>query len=374
MGFFKDFKNDMKQAVNELIPGNDEMVSEYDDEDMVNTLEEQPADGEYVNTMEESQTTESPKEEDDILDDIDLADLEDFDLEGEDFVDESEQPAAPEQAAKPVVEETKAETVVEPAPEPEQAQEVPEAEEVAASAPEPEKPEVKEAEPETVPQAEATSPEESVGVEPASDGAEKAEAVAATSADNSSSKENAVMAEDKVIEISKIKETEAPKKPEPPKASEPTEDLEASDSTAYITKGTKIEGNLFTDGSIDILGTVIGDVNCYGKLIASGSIKGKVEASEIYANAARIEGEIVSAGSVKIGVGSVIVGNIVAQSAVIAGAVKGDLDVQGPVIVDSTAVIMGNIESRSVQINNGAVIQGFCSQKYSDTDVNSFFA
>ena len=34
MGFFKDFKNDMKQAVNELMPENDEMVSEYDDEPM----------------------------------------------------------------------------------------------------------------------------------------------------------------------------------------------------------------------------------------------------------------------------------------------------------------------------------------------------
>ena len=40
MGFFKDFKNDMKQAVNELMPGDEEMVNEYDDDYMVNTLEE----------------------------------------------------------------------------------------------------------------------------------------------------------------------------------------------------------------------------------------------------------------------------------------------------------------------------------------------
>ena len=51
MGFFKDFKNDMKQAVNELMPGDEEMVNEYDDDDMVNTLEEEPEDS-YVNTME----------------------------------------------------------------------------------------------------------------------------------------------------------------------------------------------------------------------------------------------------------------------------------------------------------------------------------
>ena len=68
-----------------------------------------------------------------------------------------------------------------------------------------------------------------------------------------------------------------------------------------------------------------------------------------------------------------IVGNVVASSAVVAGAVNGDIDVHGPVIVDSTAVIMGNIKSRSVQINNGAVIEGFCSQCYSEIDVKSFF-
>ena len=71
--------------------------------------------------------------------------------------------------------------------------------------------------------------------------------------------------------------------------------------------------------------------------------------------------------------GTVVVGNIIASSAVIAGAVNGDIDVKGSVIVDSTAVIMGNIKSRSVQINNGAVIEGFCSQCYSEIDVKSFF-
>lgn len=87
----------------------------------------------------------------------------------------------------------------------------------------------------------------------------------------------------------------------------------------------------------------------------------------------KLKGEIVAEGTVKIGAGSVIVGNITATSAVIAGAIKGDIDVQGPVIVDTSAVVMGNIKSKSVQINNGAVIEGFCSQCYSEIDVQSIF-
>ena len=104
-----------------------------------------------------------------------------------------------------------------------------------------------------------------------------------------------------------------------------------------------------------------------------GPVGGNSASSECFADAAHSAGEVVSSGTVKIGLGSVIIGNISATSAVIAGAVKGDIDVQGPVVVDTSAVIMGNIKSRSVQINNGAVIEGFCSQCYSDVDVESLF-
>ena len=148
---------------------------------------------------------------------------------------------------------------------------------------------------------------------------------------------------------------------------------EADAETTYITKGTKLTGDIETDGSIDIIGTVEGNIICQGKVVVGGNVDGSITAGELYANNAKIKGEVKSYGSVKVGVGTVIVGGIQGESAVIAGAVNGDIDVQGPVIVDSTAVIMGNIKSRSVQINNGAVIEGFCSQSYSDIDVKSFF-
>lgn len=163
---------------------------------------------------------------------------------------------------------------------------------------------------------------------------------------------------------------------------EPTVDLEEeiasvaseiTDEVSIITDGTHIKGNLSTTGSFSISGSIEGNVQCNGKLEVTGTIKGNSSSSEVFSDAAKIEGEIVSTGTVKIGLGSVVVGNISATSAVIAGAVKGDIDVQGPVVVDTSAVIVGNIKSRSVQINNGAVIEGFCSQCYADIDVDSLF-
>ena len=145
------------------------------------------------------------------------------------------------------------------------------------------------------------------------------------------------------------------------------------DETTVITASTILTGDIATEGSFDIQGTINGNVSCNGKLSVTGTINGNSAASEFFADVAKVEGEVVSNGTVKIGAGSVIIGNITAASAVIAGAVKGDIDVQGPVVVDTSAVVMGNIKSRSVQINNGAVIEGFCSQCYADIDVQGLF-
>lgn len=147
----------------------------------------------------------------------------------------------------------------------------------------------------------------------------------------------------------------------------------AVDETSVITEGMQIVGDLTSAGSIDLIGTVIGNIDALGKLNVTGHINGNSKAAEIYAEGAKINGEIVSEGAVKIGASSVIIGNITASSAAIAGAVKGDIDVQGPVVLDSSAIVMGNIKSKSVQINNGAVIEGMCSQCYADVSPTSFF-
>ena len=148
---------------------------------------------------------------------------------------------------------------------------------------------------------------------------------------------------------------------------------EASDETSVITGGMTITGDIISEGSIDVIGTVNGNIDALGKLNITGHINGNSKAAEIYAESAKINGEVVSEGAVKVGASSVIIGNITATSAAIAGAVKGDIDVQGPVILDASAIVMGNIKSKSVQINNGAVIEGMCSQCYADVSPTSFF-
>ncbi len=274
MGFFKDFKDDFSQAVNELMPGEDNLAETTTDEELV------------VNTLEDEVDVES-----------ELSKLDGL----------LEQVTSQSAALKREAERAAAVTV---------AQEAPVMQETVSMA--------------------GMRNEQNMMVS----------AMTRT-------QEERVMA-DNVTPVMK-------------------EERIATDEVSTITQGTIIRGDIISNGSLNIEGEVQGNVGCNGKLVVTGTVTGDSNSAEFFADSAKVEGEVVSTGTVKIGLGSVIIGNVTSSSAVIAGAIKGDIDVQGPVVVDTSAVVMGNIKSRSVQINNGAVIEGFCSQCYSDVDVKSLF-
>lgn len=383
MGFFKDFKRDFAQAVNELMPDKDELAEEYDDEDMVNTFDEkdnmdiapedmlEDLDDFRIDTIHEEaddtgKSAQQENAEPDYENDPDVSEKNAFDeipqaeiiSEPKDAVDDLED--MEESADTQLVTEM---LVAEPAVDEKETENAEPADELSALD-ELDEPDMQEG----MDDVEAVEPESEENPVEAED---------LRSVNLNQDVQEALMMRENVseepeeqenMEENHMSEVEA-------KIENQEQDINSilNDDTTYITKGTTVKGNIETDGGIDIIGTVEGDVQCAGKLIVGGSIKGNIKAGEIYANAAKLEGDIVAEGSAKIGVGSVVVGNVSATSAVVAGAVNGDIDVQGPVIVDSTAVIMGNIKSRSVQINNGAVIEGFCSQCYSEIDVKSFF-
>ena len=299
MSFFKDFKDDLSQAVNELVP-EDDFDSDFEEDEMVNTLEDdEPEAGDdlgAVSGLFGSVNDEEPEEE--------------IPMEDPDSLF----------AAAPEYEEPAAPAYSEPEPEPE---------------PQPVYEPVAEEEP-----APAYEPEYSAG------------------SDDTSYNYNYTDKE----ESFKVDNTFST-----------TELGEATNAVTIITTGTRVIGSIESEGSVEVDGAVEGNIICNGKIAVTGAVKGDTTSAEFFADSAKLEGEVKSTGTVKVGLGSVIVGNIQATSAVVAGAVKGDIDVQGPVVVDTSAVVMGNIKSRSVQINNGAVIEGFCSQCYADIDVKGIF-
>ena len=314
MGFLSDLKDDLSQAVNELMP----------EEELEAALAAEGLTGEKVPA--DAAVSETPSA-DDALESLDLSGM----LDKIEEMGTPELEAAPEPKAEPelepeFVEEPLEDEILAPEPMAEEAAAEPVAEEPAV--------------------VEAVIEEEEA--EP-------------------------VMAEEVLIEA----ETPAAEKDQNSGGKGKNMEVQANrvavDETAVVTEGMTITGDVVSEGSMELIGTVNGNLDILGKLNITGTIQGNSKAAEIYAEGAKITGEVNSLGSVKIGQSSVVIGNITATSAVVAGAVKGDIDVQGPVILDTTAIVMGNIKSKSVQINNGAVIEGMCSQCYADVNPTSFF-
>lgn len=301
MSFFKDFKEDLSQAVNELV--SDEEIKDTNEEEEENTEDETSKDDGYE---------------------------EDFDLQmlNELLSDDIEQ-------EDDVIEEQDEDEVIE----------------------EPEEVEILQEEPEVVEN-------------------EEIEEEKIYSKEDDKAMEEAKRMEEEAKEATKeaLRGNRNPydKNEKNEIASMNTTDIPADEITE-ITKGTAIEGNIICEGSMNVNGKIKGNVACRGKLVVSGTIVGASRAAEIYTNNAKIDGDVTSDGSIKIGNGSIIIGNVYGTSAVIGGAVKGDIDVHGPVVIDGTAVVQGNIRSRSVQINNGAAIEGSVSQCYAEIDYAALF-
>lgn len=364
MGFFQELKEDLSQAVNELLP------------------EEE--------TGQESKKDDEDKALDDALKEVQEA------LAAEVGSPDTEEAGKQDEAAEETAETAEAEPVESEAEQTNQAAEPkPEDEE--------EKQNAEAREPETMQEedAEAAEPvEETEAVEePSEKAAEESEAVMLQKAaaeqmqsiagivkpeadeDEDDFAERQMQTPEEMLmhmdlgqhtekEESEL-EKEVGKAMEEQKTS--LEDTEVLDETAIITAGMTLNGDISAKGNVDILGKVKGKVELLGKLNVSGTIEGDSKAAEVFADGAHITGMIVAEGTVKIGQNSVVIGNVAASSAVIAGAVKGDIDVKGPVILDASAIVMGNIKSKSVQINNGAVIEGMCSQCYAEVNPTDFF-
>lgn len=149
--------------------------------------------------------------------------------------------------------------------------------------------------------------------------------------------------------------------------------METGKKATIITKSTIIAGNISTDDDLIIDGSVCGDVDCKGELTISGEVAGNAIAASINIKTSKFEGDVRSDGRIEINEGTVVLGNIYGDSAIVAGAVKGEIIVANEAKLEPTAIVKGNIRAKSVQIDHGAVLQGFCELAYESMDLDDFF-
>lgn len=93
-----------------------------------------------------------------------------------------------------------------------------------------------------------------------------------------------------------------------------------------LVSGTSLDGNLTTESSLRVDGTINGDVVCKGKIV--------------------------------LGVDGTIIGNVISTQAEIEGNVEGDIQVEDLLILQKTAIVKGAIQTGRLVIDDGAQIGG----------------
>lgn len=142
---------------------------------------------------------------------------------------------------------------------------------------------------------------------------------------------------------------------------------------AIIPKGTVINGNIEIEGKLEMYGEVNGNINSNDRINVCGNIIGNIKANDIYTRDSFIEGRIECVMGAVVRDNTVILGDITAENLVVDGAVQGKLDVKGCVTVGETAMIDSDIKAKSIQVSNGAAINGYCSLCYADLKMNDVF-
>ncbi len=377
MSFFKDFKEDLSQAVNELLPEekSEEPITLAED-----IMDDQP---QMVDTISESDAVFDKSDIADLLNNMEAASSNEEHESFMEFMPEKEV-SVPDSVMSDLFAETKSE----PDEEPDSIEKKQVRQPVFVTFEHPEKkaepveekidfsePEIFEKEEPAIEMPVEEQPREALLEEPSVQEAEfdSSEVPLMQSATESLVSDSKPVEEERV-QVTPVFANEQVERPAPINTTMEERKMETGTmEIGTIIAGMSVKGDILSEGSLEVKGNVSGNIEIKGKLEITGSIEGNSSAEEVFADGAKIVGEIHSSGSVKIGQSSVVKGNISAMSAVLAGAVKGDIDVQGPVILDTTAIIMGNIKSKSIQINNGAVIEGLCSQCYADVSPLSFF-
>lgn len=169
-------------------------------------------------------------------------------------------------------------------------------------------------------------------------------------------------------------------------------DLPINDTV--INQDTVVEGNLISKSDVVIYGSVKGNVKSQngcvilhanaktGSIFAAtgvnigGTVSGDVNSKNatLEASGRLLKGKLLCTDSIIISESAIVVGDIKAGKYVeISGAVKGNIESEDKVLLRSTAIIQGNISSASIVIEDGAAIDGTCTQAYAKVKPSDFF-
>lgn len=143
----------------------------------------------------------------------------------------------------------------------------------------------------------------------------------------------------------------------------------------YINAATVINGSISVKTDIVIEGRITGDVSAKNNVDISGKIDGNIDGDMVAINGGYVIGNVTAKSDFTSDSSAVIIGDIVAQNFRSDGKVKGNLKIGETISLSGNAVVFGNVTSKSINIQDGAVIKGnlqILSDKSENDDVFTY--
>jgi len=140
-----------------------------------------------------------------------------------------------------------------------------------------------------------------------------------------------------------------------------------------ISKTMVIVGEITSSGDIDVYGDVKGAIRTDGNIKATGKIIGDMAGNSFALNGCTVQGNITAQGSVTIGLNTVVIGDIIADSIKLNGKVKGNLTVAKMAEFLENALLAGDVRSQTISMSQGAKLHGNVSVALDSTQSEKEF-
>lgn len=127
---------------------------------------------------------------------------------------------------------------------------------------------------------------------------------------------------------------------------------------SFIDEDLVIEGSIYGDSNIQMNGKVKGNITTANDLNVKGIVEGDAKAANITLIQSSIKGNVSAHKNLNVDSGSMILGNVIANSIEINGKVKGDVTAGDGTILKKDAIVFGNLTTKSISIEAGALVKG----------------
>jgi cytoskeletal protein CcmA (bactofilin family) len=127
---------------------------------------------------------------------------------------------------------------------------------------------------------------------------------------------------------------------------------------SVITREATVLGDIITEGHIDIVGRVKGNIDAKGDVAIHGIVRGDVGGEKIGLYSCRVKGNLDAGLGVIVDESSIIGGDVKTKNIIFDGKVKGNIDADNIVVLRSHSYCLGDVSATSLAVEPGAILNG----------------